>query len=270
MQVAIEQIKDNLQLPAPDAALYVHLCVAGPAKASDLAEALKVHRNDVYRTAERLLARGLIETTLERPSRYAAVDPESVFATEIATRLAAVEELKHARDEISPLLTQMQVHVGAPPKSTYKVVQGRAEIYALRDRLLETAKRSVDWVTTSSPSVQLADLSGDLALLRARVADDGVKLRALVKTTEAGWKRLQAFHGVPNAEFREIDLARTVRFVIVDGSELIMWVLNDPSDSMHAKDEVAIHTTAPGFIQAEAIFFEQTWSRATPANVGER
>src|SRR5438874_1107301 len=170
LQDAIQTVSQALGMGEAEAAIYVHLCLTGPAKAGDLAGALKLHRNEVYRSASRLVGRGVVELTLERPSRYAAVDPKSVFESEIASRLAAVEELRHARDRVSPMLTQMQVHVGSPAKSTYKVVQGRAEIYALRDRLVDGARKSVDWATTFGPSVQLADLSGGLETLRQRVA----------------------------------------------------------------------------------------------------
>src|SRR5207244_12413506 len=128
----------------------------------------------------------------------AAADPKSAFGSGIASRLAAVEELRHARDTISPMLTQMQVHVGAPAKSTYKVVQGRAEIYALRDRLVDGARKSVDWATTFGPSVQLADLSGGLETLRLRVTE-GVQLRAILKTNASGWRKLAAFRAFPSA-----------------------------------------------------------------------
>lgn len=262
LQETIATVGGALGLGEAEAAIYVHLCVTGPAKAGDLARALDIHRNEVYRSASRLVERGVVETTLERPSRYAAVDPTAVFETQIASRLASVEALKHARDRVSPLLAQMQVGASAPAKSTYKVVQGRAEVLALRDRLVGTAQRSLDWATTFGASLQFTDLASGVELLHRRVAEDGIALRALVRTNDAGWRRLAALETLPRARVRELDLERTVRFVIVDGTDLLMWVVNDPSDAPHAKDEVAIHTTAPGFVQAESVFFEQTWSRA--------
>jgi sugar-specific transcriptional regulator TrmB len=218
----------------------------------------------VYRNATRLLSRGLVELTLERPARYAAVSPEMVFDSEITTRLQSVDELKLARDSVFPLLTQLHVTADAPMKSTYKVVQGREEIYALRDRLVEGAETSVDWATTFPASILLTDRSGGLDLLLRRVRDDNVKLRALVRATEAGWTRLEAFRQAPAASIRVPALETTISFLVVDAKDLLMWVVNDPTESLHAREEVAIHTTAPGFVQAEALFFEQTWTRAKP------
>jgi sugar-specific transcriptional regulator TrmB len=250
-----------LGLGDSEAAIYVHLCLTGPAKAGDLAGALKIHRNEVYRSASRLVSRGLAEITLERPSRFSAVSPETVFETEIAARLTAVTELKSARDRVSPLLSHAQAHLDAAPRTTYKVVQGRAEIYAVRDRLVESARASIDWATTFPPSVPLADISGGLDLMLKR-AKEGVALRAILRTSPATLPRVERFRGL--AQLREAPLDRTVRFVIVDGTSLLMWVVNDPSESLHAREEVAIHTTAAGFVQAEALFFDQMWAKAAP------
>ena len=52
--------------------------------------------------------------------------------------------------------------------------------------------------------------------------------------------------------------------MVVDGKELLMWVVNDPSEALKSKEEVAIQTTAPGFVQAEGVFFEQAWANAKP------
>lgn len=263
IQDAIDTVGRILDLTGTEAAIYVRLCLAGPAKAGDLAASLKLHRNEVYRAASRLVARGLAELTLERPARYAAFAPETVFDSEITQRLQAVEELKHARDSISPLLTQLQVDAGPAPRSTYKVVQGRAEIYALRDRLIASATSSIDWATTFPASLTLTDMTGGLDAMR-KLADAGVDVRMLLRAPPHALPKLKPFEGHEHVGMRVAPVEQTVRFLIVNKTELLMWVVNDPSESLHARDEVAIHTTARGFVEAEAMFFDQLWSRAAP------
>lgn len=263
VQDAVEHVKDNLQLGGPDAALYVHLCMAGPAKVSDLADALKIHRNDVYRSAERLITRGLIETTVERPARYVAVEPAKVFDQEIATRLKAIDALKRSREEISSLLMQLHLTQPAPSRGTYKVIQGRPEIHAMRARLVEDAKDSIDWATSFAPSVNLADIGGSLDAMLRRV-HDGVRMRALVRTVPNNRPKLEPFLQQKTAEIREFDVGSIVRFLVVDGRDLLMYVVNDPSESLYARDEVALYTTAPGFVHAQTVFFEQSWAASKP------
>lgn len=266
LQDAIDRVKDNLQLSGPDAALYVHLCVAGPAKVSDLADALKLHRNDVYRTAERLVTRGLIQTTVERPARFVAIEPDQVFDAEINQRLQAIERLRQSRTEITTLVDQLHSLAPTPTKGVYKIIQGRQAIYHQREQMIQSARASLDWVSTFGPSVAHAEISGALDLMLKRV-QDGVRLRALVPTTPQNRPALAPFLHEPAAQVRHFDLDAPVRYFIADGKELLMFVVNDPSESLYAEDEVAVYSTAPGFVHAQLQFLDQSWraSRAVVA-----
>lgn len=260
-QEAVDSFRDVLHLAPGEAEIYVHLCLTGPAKAGDLAGALKLHRNEVYRRATRLLGRGLVEMTMERPARFAAVSPEVVFEDEMRARLAAVEELKLARTRIVPLIHHLETPAPTERRSVYKVVQGRPEIAAVQEHMLEHARESVVWATTFPAGIPLAGLTGGLETLTRRL-DAGIRLRALVRTTPRGWSLLEEVQKRKTAEVREADLESDVRFLIIDNEELLMWVVNDPSESLKSKDEVAIQTTAAGFVQAESVFFDQVWNKA--------
>lgn len=262
-QDAIDSFREALKLAPSEAAIYVHLCLAGPAKAGDLAGALKLHRNDVYRNTARLVARGLVEMTMERPARYAAVRPERVFEDEMASRLAAVEELKSARTKVTAMLETLHAPQAIERRSVYKVIQGRQEIGSALAHLVEHATRSLVWASTFPAGIRHLEVGGVLDLLAKRV-DEGVGLRAGIRSSPQGWEALAPLAARPNVQLRELKLEGDIRFMIVDASELLMWVVNDPSEAFKAKDEVAIQTTAPGFVQAELVFFEQAWANARP------
>ncbi|HWH09059.1 MAG TPA: helix-turn-helix domain-containing protein [Candidatus Thermoplasmatota archaeon] len=263
LQDAIDRVKDNLELSGQDAAFYVHLCVAGPAKVSDLAEALKVHRNEVYRAAERLVQRGLVQTTVERPARFVAIGPDQVFDAEIQQRLRAIERLRQSRKEVTTLVDQLHALAPAPAKGVYKIIQGRQAIYHQRDQMVQAARESLDWVSTFAPSVAHAEISGTLDLMLRRV-QEGVRLRALVPTTPHNRPALAPFLREPSAQVRHFDLDVPVRYLIADGRELLMFVVNDPSESLYAEDEVAVYSTASGFVHAQLQFLEQSWGASRP------
>lgn len=261
IQDVVENVRENLSLGAPDAAVYVQLCVGGPAKASELADALRVHRNEVYRSAERLAARGLIQTTFEKPARYVAVDPDRVFGHEIDERLRAVEALRESRRKVMDVLVQVHAQADAPVKNTYKVIQGRNEISLARNRLLEEAAHSVLWLSTFRPDHALVETSGGLDLLAERAAK-GVEVKALLRSGIESRTRLEPLLRHANAAFRPFDAESVIRFYVVDAKELIMYVVHGSAESRYAPDEVAIQTTASGFVQAQSAFFEQCWRGA--------
>jgi sugar-specific transcriptional regulator TrmB len=257
---AVQRVRRQLSLDESEASLYVRLCVGGPAKVSDLSDVLGLHRNEVYRMAERLVSRGLVVTTDERPARMQAVPPEAAFDAALTARLARVEALKRSRQEIATLVAQLDARTGnASAKSTYKLLRGRPEIYRERQFLLESAAATLDWASTLPEAVRLADESGQLALLAKRAAD-GVRVRILVAETPDARARLAPLVATKGVEVRWLDQHGLVRFTLVDDHELLMFVVNAASTSLQAEDEVAIHTTAAGFAHAQRVFFDAAWA----------
>lgn len=257
----IDRVSANLELTGPDAAVYVHLCTSGPAKVSDLADALHIHRNEVYRTTERLVQRGLAQATMERPARFVAVSPDQVFDTEIQRRLSTIDDLRKSRTEVMALVEQLHSLTPAPPKGIYKIIQGRPAIYAQRDQMIANARDRIDWVSSHIAMIQHADVTGTLELAQKR-AGEGIDLRFLVRTTNETAPRLDDLRRMESVQAREFLCEVPVRFLIVDDNELLMWVVDDPSDSLYAGEEVAMYTTAPGFVTAQQQFLATAWERA--------
>lgn len=270
MSEAVEHVRAQFELAPSEAALYVQLCVSGPSKVSDLSEALKVHRNEIYRAAERLGTRGLVRATAERPARFEAVDPDAAYDVELVGRMKAVDELRRSREEISSLISRLQPTLPAEPvKSTYRVIKGRREILKARKQLIESAENSVDWMCSFEPCIDLFERSGERDAVLAR-SEKRLAFRALVPPTPKSRRVLMPLLEEKLAEARAYDAPGVVRFLIVDDRELLMFVVNDPSSSLDADEEVALHTTATGFIHAQRLFFDQMWGgamlldRATP------
>ncbi len=89
VQDIVDRLVD-LGLDATEAQVFVHLCRMGPSKASAVATAAKIHRTDAYRTLHRLVQRGFVIASLERPVRFEAADPDRVFETMLAAQKARV------------------------------------------------------------------------------------------------------------------------------------------------------------------------------------
>ncbi len=268
---AVDHVRETLNVSAGDAAVYVKLCVAGPWKVSDLAEALEVHRNDVYRSLERLGARGLVETTLESPARYTAADPLKVLDLEIEARLAALEALKSSRQRTTDLVKALQCDAQGPQKTVYRILQGRQEISAARRKLIAGARHEVLALTTSPHAIAIAEFDGTLDAILAP-GEERPEMRFLLNVPEETLLRAGLLPARPGLEVRHLPTDRAVHFLIVDGKEIVLSVVEDPSRSLYAPDDVALHTSAPGLLEAERVFFEQCWANAAryPGAPGER
>lgn len=266
--VKVHDIIDRLTvlgLDQDEAAVYVHLSMMGPSKASDVAAAVKLHRTEAYRTLQNLVQRGFASATLSRPAKFEAAPPERVFDDILAQQRSKAESIARAQGEIADALTTLRTtqEPGAS-RNTFKVLQGRREIYGVLERMLREAQEEVLVLTTHDAAVSMADTAGllDLAVKRA---GEGVRLSALVKATPAAKPRLDQLAATPNISIRHVASDRIMRFVVVDGKELLVWVVSDPSPRLSSEEDVAIWTDAAGFVGTQQELFAAAWERAREA-----
>ncbi|MDG6900328.1 MAG: hypothetical protein JRM88_07205, partial [Nitrososphaerota archaeon] len=114
------------------AKVYVYLLLRGPSTVHAISRDLGVHRVEVYRKVRDLDGLGLLETYLEDPKRYAAVEPSvasSLLLRRQEERLSAFEvdlkgafaKLESARRALGPLLERQR----GPGEGSYRFVRGR-------------------------------------------------------------------------------------------------------------------------------------------------
>jgi sugar-specific transcriptional regulator TrmB len=261
----VQEIIDRLTVLGLDdgeAAVYVHLSMMGPSKASDIAAALKLHRTEAYRTLQNLVQRGFASATLGRPSKFVAAPPEKLFNDILAAHEARSESIKRAQGEIAGALTSLRGEpTEAQARNTFKVLQGRREIYSILERMVRDARTSVKSVSTHPGALTMADMAGiwDVAVERAR---EGLTLDAILQTTPATRGRLSSMIGVPNIQLRHLDSDHIMRFVVVDERELLVWVVNDPSTRLSSEQDVAIWSDATDFVAQESVHFDALWQLA--------
>lgn len=252
-----------LGLDEAEAAVYVHLSMLGSSKASDIASALKLPRTDAYRSLQSLSERGFAVASLSRPIRFTAAAPERLFEELTAAQRSRVEKIDRARVEVLPALLTLR----SEPKSdlsrnAFRILQGRPAIFAVVEKMFREAEENVDVLSTHPAAVSMSELAGtwSTALQRAK---EGVAMRIMLTTTPAVRLRIVAAGWPPTAKFRHLDTRRIMRYIIIDGSELLMWVVSDPSSRITTAEEVAVWTDARDFVDTQAALFESVWEDAT-------
>ncbi|MCA1813441.1 MAG: hypothetical protein LC624_05765 [Halobacteriales archaeon] len=251
-----------LGLDPDEAAVYVHLSMMGPSKASDVAAAVKLHRTEAYRTLQNLVQRGFASATLSRPAKFEAAAPERVFDDILAQQRSKTDNIARAQGEIADALTTLRTtQEPAASRNTFKVLQGRREIYTVAERMLREAQEDALVLTTHDAALAMADTAGLLDLVLKR-AQEGVRVQALVRCTPTNRARLEALAQTPNLSVRHLEADRIMRFVAVDGKELLVWVVSDPSPRLGSEEDVAIWTDATGFVGTQQALFALAWAQA--------
>ena len=78
---------ESLGLAQLDAKVYVLLAKKGPIKAIDAAKALKISKQRLYPILKNLKSKGIVNSTLERPARFTALQFEKVLDLLVKVKL---------------------------------------------------------------------------------------------------------------------------------------------------------------------------------------
>jgi sugar-specific transcriptional regulator TrmB len=256
-----------LGLDAEEAAVYVHLSMLGPSKASDIAAALKMHRTETYRTLQTLVQRGFASSTLSRPAKFEAAPPEKLFQELLAAQQARQDNIARAQGEIASALSTLRSQPAeATSKNTFKVLQGRREIYGVLERMIREAKQDVAFLSTHEAAFAMGEAAGlvDVLVDRARA---GVRVRGLLRTTKPARERIAALPDIPGLTWRNLNEPTMMRFVVSDHKELLLWVVSDPSSRLTTEADVAIWSDASDFVATQSALFDLAWVQGQDVRV---
>jgi sugar-specific transcriptional regulator TrmB len=90
----------SLGFTETDAQVYVFLATEGPQKASDIAEALKVYKQHLYRVLKSLQSQGIVNASPEYPARYSAVLFDKVLDLLIKAKKEQQKALQESKEEL--------------------------------------------------------------------------------------------------------------------------------------------------------------------------
>jgi sugar-specific transcriptional regulator TrmB len=105
----------SLGFAETDAQVYVFLATEGPQKASDIAEALKIYKQHLYRILKNLQRKGIVNASPEYPARYSAVLFDKVLDLLIKAKTEQEKALQESKEEL--LSTWRSITEKDSPKS---------------------------------------------------------------------------------------------------------------------------------------------------------
>jgi sugar-specific transcriptional regulator TrmB len=142
------ELEEILGLDELEAKVYLNLLRIGPITASALAKELDIDRARMYRTVDKLVSRNIISTTLSSPKLCIAADPHDALKIALGKKEDEVNKIKKSgeaiMDKINNEITTNQVST----IPTFRVVQGRQNIYADIAQLIENTTDVIYIATT--------------------------------------------------------------------------------------------------------------------------
>lgn len=90
----------HLGLTQTDAQVYIFLATKGPKKASEVATALEINRQQIYRILNRLQNRGIIVKNNQRPTEFSALPFEKALNLLMKIKEEKAQALQKERENL--------------------------------------------------------------------------------------------------------------------------------------------------------------------------
>jgi sugar-specific transcriptional regulator TrmB len=221
--------------------VYLSLLANGRQSAGEIAKAVQIRRMEAYRIIKRLADSAIVVAAPGNPVKYTGVPIEQVVAMMMDRQMKKLEEMEKGRAEVVSLGKTLALQPAAGREEySFKMVQGREQIYGQILRMVAGAGSNLDMVLTRNDLMQLHMLGLAESLRDAKKR--GVKSMVISvcdhQTIEASEAVMRA------AELRHSEDFAKSRIVVADEIQVLVSLVLDDVVGRKNERDVAIWTNS--------------------------
>ncbi|MCK5593132.1 MarR family transcriptional regulator, partial [Candidatus Bathyarchaeota archaeon] len=140
----IEKTFCRLGLSKNEVRVFMYLARTGEHKASEISEALSLHRTETYRILRDLEKKGLVSSVFEKPLKFIATPFEKAIDVLIEIRKMKINLLEKKKESLVNLwLSLPQVEIAHERKEVFQILEGAEQISLKADELLNNVEKEV-------------------------------------------------------------------------------------------------------------------------------
>ena len=247
--------------------VYLLLAKHGTLRGGEIAKQTKIDRSLVYRILKRLKGKGLVDPTLESPTRFMAVTIEK--ALDIIIKSRQDEALSIERSKKDLLEDWRTISEKRPQTETEKfvLIEGNKNIYPKIAQMINETNQQFYAILPVSCLVR-AEQFGVFDAAYKHPLKSNIKFQFV---TELAADELQAIENLKPKLKTEIHLkARNTtssfmplsRMVMRDEKEVFFFTRPDPESTGKKQSEVCIYTNCESLVQTFKGIFQQMWNNS--------
>ena len=263
----IKKVLKNLELTEKEAEVYIFLSKHGVLKCNEIAKGMKRHKAQIYRILKILQTKGLLESTLEAPTRFTAVPFETVLDLSIKAKHDEAAQMEKTRQEILTYWKSIRQPGLEPPLGKFVVIEGNNKIYPKISQMIKDAKIQLSAVATVS-GLARADQFGLFDAIFTHPLRSKIQFRFLTDLSSQNVGAMKAvLKRIPDDGFdlkgRTPDLGlQSPRMVIRDAEEILFFITRRP-DAPTTEQDVCLWTDCKELVQSFSAVFEDFWRNST-------
>jgi sugar-specific transcriptional regulator TrmB len=248
-------------LSEKEAQTYFHLLRFGPKTPSQLAKSLKTYREDVHRTLNSLVERGMVRPSLNSPTVYAAVDINVALSSVLKKQQSELLEMELRKRELQKLAKQQQFR-RSDEVATFKMLKSIKEIVSTAIPILSSVEQEFLWIAPKE-GLQLASAFGINDVVR-ELSEGGVKTRGITDITYSMIPFMQEVSDV-SEDVRHFDGYRALYYAVFDRKHCISGINLDVKHMRLDEPASMLYTNDPVYGKYLGTTFELVWKQSVPA-----
>jgi len=260
----VEETLSRFGLLKNEIRVYLYLARSGEKKASEIAEAISLHRTETYRILRDLEKKAIVFSAFEKPLKFTAVPMEKAIELLIEAQKMRIKLLEREKVGLVELWSSMpQPIVEDSRKEIFQILEGEQQMIIKANELLKNTKASLGIFVPGDYLAQLYHSGFTDNLERSSkklcvklLTDNSLKSKFFLE-------KMKSSH-----DYHTVDVKNLPCFMISDEKELLMVIQKDDEqqDSNNRKKAkvVALWTNYEAFVETMQVLL----SRLTESEKG--
>jgi len=247
-------------LSEKEAQLYFHLLKYGPKSPSLLAKSLKTYREDIYRTLNGLIDKGMVNPSLDSPTVYSAVDLDIALDAALKKHETELREMERRKQELQDMSKEQRFRP-SDEFSTFKILKSVGDVTTATLTTLKSIEK--EWVAVI-PAISTVLSSLYVLEDDKKFIDRGGKIRFITDITYPYVEVIQQ-HLDLEMEVKHLDKYTGILFFVFD-KKISMSGINVGIRRVSLNELVSVlWTDDPIYAEYLTSTFEMLWNQAIPA-----
>lgn len=257
---AIGNTLQKLGLSKNEIRVYIYLARTGMRKASEISEAISLHRTETYRILRDLEKIGLVSSVFEKPLKFVATPFEKTLDRLIGSKKLKLQSLERKKKDLVDLWVSLPKLKGKFVKrEIFQILEGEEQVNLKAEEISAKTKEEI-WVFLCDSDISCFYHSGFLDKLE-KIAKRDLTVRLLTSDSPKSRFFLRKLQ-LPDVKCTySIDLPS---FIVVDQEELLLSIQRNnvqKSDIEKKKERIAaLWTNYDAFIKILSTLFTELWS----------
>ena len=247
-------------LSEKEAQTYLHLLKYGPKPPTLLAKSLKTYREDVHRTLNSLIDKGMVNPSLESSSVYSAVELETALDVALKRHETGLRDMEVKRQELVELSQQHRFRP-SDEFTSFKIIKSLREDVAVTRSLLNSTEKEVMFVV---PEITFAVGSLYRSKDAKKFIERGGELKAI---TDFSYKYIDVVQQDLDIgyDIRQLTGYEGILFGVFDRKTAISAINADLKRVSLEEPLSLIWSDDPTYARYFVSTFELLWEQAFPA-----